>query len=399
MTTSAMKNSLLPPGLVSNLEQVLLSRKAGGAAAAGEGHQDRQPESDKNDLAEPSSSNSNSNSGGAAGELDSSKPIILVTNADGIESPGLTYLVSALVLQGLYNVHVLAPQSDKSVAGHSVTLRETVAVTSADIEGATAYEVSGTTVDCVSLALSGALFSWSKPLLVISGINKGSCCGHHMFYSGVVAGAREALFSGVPSISISLNWKSNESQESDFKDAASVCLPLITGAIRDIEKGAFPKFCSLNVEIPTSPLANKGFKLTKQSLWRSTLNWNAIPANRNLASSRFLSNQQSLGLQLAQLGRDASAAGAARRLTTQRKSIEVVESVGVAGKSDPKRTVKYFRLELLDKKQQEGDEDLDFQALENGFVAVTPISLSSHEQDIRSAASEWISTALQEERQ
>nr|GLL35114.1 uncharacterized protein LOC109192561 [Ipomoea trifida] len=259
MTTSAMKNSLLPPGLVSNLEQVLLSRKAGGAAAAaaGEGHQDRQPESNENDLAEPSSSSSNSNSGGAAGELDSSKPIILVTNADGIESPGLTYLVNALVLQGLYNVHVLAPQSDKSVAGHSVTLRETVAVTSADIQGATAYEVSGTTVDCVSLALSGALFSWSKPLLVISGINKGSCCGHHMFYSGVVAGAREALFSGVPSISISLNWKSNESQESDFKDAASVCLPLITAAIRDIEKGAFPKFCSLNVEIPISPLANK----------------------------------------------------------------------------------------------------------------------------------------------
>lgn len=111
MTTSAMKNSLLPPGLVSNLEQVLLSRKAGGAAAAGEGHQDRQPESNKDDLAEPSSSNSNSNSGGAAGELDSSKPIILVTNADGIESPGLTCLVNALVLQGLYNVHVLAPQS------------------------------------------------------------------------------------------------------------------------------------------------------------------------------------------------------------------------------------------------------------------------------------------------
>lgn len=111
MTTSAVKNSLLPPGLVSNLEQVLLSRKAGGggAAATGEGREDRQPEPNKDNLAEPSSSNSSS--GGTAGELDSSKPIILVTNADGIESPGLTYLVDALVLQGLYNVHVLAPQS------------------------------------------------------------------------------------------------------------------------------------------------------------------------------------------------------------------------------------------------------------------------------------------------
>ncbi|VFQ67014.1 unnamed protein product [Cuscuta campestris] len=389
MTTSALKNGLMPSGLVSNLEQVLLRRKVG--AATGEG----QHKSDKDDSPAPSSSSSNS--GGAAADLDSSKPIVLVTNADGIESPGLTSLVDALVQLGLYNVHVLAPQSDKSVAGHSVTLRDTVAVTAVDIQGATAYEVSGTPVDCVSLALSGALFSWSKPLLVISGINRGSSCGNHMFYSGVIAGAREALLDGVPSISISLNWKTNESQESDFCGAASVCLPFITAAIRDIEKGVFLKCCLLNLEVPTTPLTNKGFKLTKPSLWRSTLSWNAIPANRNVAASRFLSNQQSLGFQLAQLSRDASAAGAARRFTTQKKNIEVVESVGVAGKSDPNRTVKYFRLELLEKKQEEEDEDLDFRALNNGFVAVTPICLPMHEhEDIRSAASEWISTALHE---
>ncbi|RAL42425.1 unnamed protein product [Cuscuta campestris] len=389
MTTSALKNGLMPSGLVSNLEQVLLRRKVG--AATGEG----QHKPDKDDS--PALSSSSSNSGGAAADLDSSKPIVLVTNADGIESPGLTSLVDALVQLGIYNVHVLAPQSDKSVAGHSVTLRDTVAVTAVDIQGATAYEVSGTPVDCVSLALSGALFSWSKPLLVISGINRGSSCGNHMFYSGVIAGAREALLDGVPSISISLNWKTNESQESDFSGAASVCLPFITAAIRDIEKGIFPKCCLLNLEVPTAPLTNKGFKLTKPSLWRSTLSWNAIPANRNVAASRFLSNQQSLGFQLAQLSRDASAAGAARRFTTQKKNIEVVESVGVAGKSDPNRTVKYFRLELLEKKQEEEDEDLDFRALNNGFVAVTPICLPMHEhEDIRSAASEWISTALHE---
>ncbi|CAH9088606.1 unnamed protein product [Cuscuta europaea] len=395
MTTSAMKKSLLPSALVSNLEQVLLRRKVGDASTAEEGKEaDRQHVPGEVESSELSSSTSNS--ADAAGDLDGSKPIVLVTNADGIESPGLTSLVDALVQLGLYNVVVLAPESDKSVAGHSVTLRDTVAVTSADIHGATAYEVSGTPVDCVSLALSGALFSWPKPLLVISGINRGSSCGHHMFYSGVVAGAREALFNGVPSISISLNWKSNASQDSDFECAASVCLPLITAAIRDIENGAFPKGCLLNLEVPTDPLTNKGFKLTKQSVWRSTLNWNAVPANRNVAASRFLSNQQSLGFQLAQLGRDASAAGAARRFTTQRKNIEVVESVGVAGKSDPNRTVKYFRLELLEKKHEEEDEDLDFLALENGFVAVTPISMSTQEQEIQSAASEWISAALPE---
>lgn len=51
--------------------------------------------------------------------------------------------------------------------------------------------------------------------------------------------------------------KKDESQEKDFKDAVTVCLPLINAAIRDIEKGTFPKSCSLNVEIPTAPLTNK----------------------------------------------------------------------------------------------------------------------------------------------
>ncbi|XP_065620923.1 uncharacterized protein LOC112028167 [Quercus suber] len=214
-----------------------------------------------------------------------------------------------------------------------------------------------------------------------------------MFYSGVVAGAREALICGVPSLSISLNWKKDESQENDFKDAVSVCIPLINAAIRDIEKGVFPKSCSLNIEIPTSPLTNKGFKLTKQSMWRSTPNWLAVSANRYPAG-HFMSNQQSLGLQLAQLGRDASAAGAARRLNTQKKHVEI-ESVGVAGKSDSNRVKKYFRLEFLDKEQEETEEDLDFRALENGYVAITPLSLSPHiETDIQTATSDWISAAL-----
>uniref|UniRef100_A0A7N2LN97 Survival protein SurE-like phosphatase/nucleotidase domain-containing protein n=1 Tax=Quercus lobata TaxID=97700 RepID=A0A7N2LN97_QUELO len=415
-STSVKNNNLLPPGLVSNLQQVL-SKKNGDNNNNNKNNDDdnvsnseaESKESDNVEPAEPSSSTSVSD---ASEAVDTSKPIVLVTNGDGIDSPGLVFLVEALVREGLYNVHVCAPQSlyfvvyclfplifssglcgDKSVSGHSVTLQETVAVSSSEINGSTAFEVSGTPVDCVSLALSGALFSWSKPLLVISGINRGSSCGHHMFYSGVVAGAREALICGVPSLSISLNWKKDESQENDFKDAVSVCIPLINAAIRDIEKGVFPKSCSLNIEIPTSPLTNKGFKLTKQSMWRSTPNWLAVSANRYPAG-HFMSNQQSLGLQLAQLGRDASAAGAARRLNTQKKHVEI-ESVGVAGKSDSNRVKKYFRLEFLDKEQQETDEDLDFRALENGYVAITPLSLSPQiETDIQTATSDWISAAL-----
>ncbi|KAJ9190338.1 hypothetical protein P3X46_001554 [Hevea brasiliensis] len=384
---TSVKNNFLPPGLVSNLQEVLLSRKG----------EEGDRSNDANDKStEPSTSSSVENT--SANE-DNSKPIVLVTNGDGIESPSLVYLVQALVREGLYNVHVCAPQSDKSVSGHSVTLQQTISVTSADINGATAYEVSGTPVDCVSLALSGALFSWSKPLLVISGINRGSSCGNHMFYSGVVAGAREALISGVPSLSISLNWKKNESQESDFKDAVAVCLPLINAAIRDIEKGSFPKRCSLHIEIPTPPSTNKGFKLTKQSMWRSSPSWLAVSANRHPSTGHFMSNQQSLGIQLAQLSRDASAAGAARRLTTQRKNVEII-SVGVAGKSDTGRVKKYFCLEFLDKEQEDSDEDLDFRALENGFVAIIPLSLSPCiEPDINVTASDWISSAIHEDQQ
>ncbi|XP_057978484.1 uncharacterized protein LOC131164939 [Malania oleifera] len=387
MTTS-VKNNFMPPGLVSNLQEVLLSRK---------GNEEEQSNKKKDESAEPSSSSTPSDAVGANSEQESSKPVVLVTNGDGIESPGLTYLVEALVREGLCSVHVCAPQSDKSVSGHSVTLRETVAVSSAEINGATAYEVCGTPVDCVSLALSGALFSWSKPLLVISGINKGSSCGQHMFYSGVVAGAREALMSGIPSMSLALNWKKEESKDSDFKDAVTVCLPLINAAIRDIGKGSFPKSCSLNIVIPTSPLTNKGFKLTKQSLWRSSPSWLAV-SNRHPAGGHYMSNQQSLGLQLAQLSRDASAAGAARRLTTQRKNVEI-ESVGAAGKSDSNRAVKkYFRLEFVEKEQEDVDEDLDFRALDNGFVAVTALTLSPQiESNAQAAASDWISTAVQGE--
>lgn len=378
---------MLPPGLVNNLQEVLLSRK-GGNSNTNNDEQQQKPDA-VTDSTETSTS--------ASDENDNSKPVVLVTNGEGIYSLGLVYLVQALVRSGLYNVHVCAPQSDKSVSSHSVTVRETITVTPAEIDGATAYEVSGTPVDCVSLALSGALFSWSKPLLVISGINRGSSCGHHMFYSGVVAGAREALISGVPSLSISLNWKREESQESDFKDAVAVCLPLITAAIRDIEKGVFPKSCFLSIEIPTSPSANKGFKLTKQSMWRSAPNWLAVSANRHPSSAaHFMSNQQSLGLQLAQLSRDASAAGAARRISAQRQNVEV-ESVG-AIKSDTNKVKKYFRLEFINKEQEEAEEDLDFKALDNGFVAVTPFSLCPQiEVDIQTAASDWISGALQVE--
>ncbi|KAL9311558.1 unnamed protein product [Arabidopsis thaliana] len=378
------KNNGLSAALVSNLQDVLSKRKVGNEEkVVSDGSAEEAPStSDSVDVASVEE------------EMDDSRPIVLVTNGDGIDSPGLVSLVEALVLEGLYNVHVCAPQTDKSASAHSTTPGETIAVSSVKLKGATAFEVSGTPVDCISLGLSGALFAWSKPVLVISGINQGSSCGHQMFYSGAVAGAREALISGVPSLSISLNWKKDESQESHFKDAVGVCLPLINATIRDIAKGVFPKDCSLNIEIPTTPSSNKGFKVTKQSMWRQSPSWQAVSAHRHPGAGNFMSNQQSLGAQLAQLGRDASAAGAARRFTTQKKSIVEIESVGVAGKTDT-RVKKFFRLEFLAKEQEYTDEDLDIKALEDGCVSVTPLSLLPNiDSETQAAAAEWISKAL-----
>ncbi|KAF3662372.1 putative nucleosome assembly protein C2D10.11C-like [Capsicum annuum] len=274
MRPSREKANLLPPGLVSNLQDVLSNRKG------------KDPDSSNNE--------DGSNELISVSNDDDTRPVVMVTNADEVEFPGLTYLVHALVTQELYNIHVCAPQPwvffhaslsislDGSTASHSFTLKETIAVASTEIHGAIAYEVSGITLS--------------------------------LFYSGVVAGARESLFSGVPSISISLDWKKDESQESDFKDAVGVCLPLINAALRDIEKGAFPKCCLLHVQVPKSPLTNK----------------------KLIVDSEF----PGPGLQETPITSEIE--GAAHQLATQKNNIEEVESVGVAGKSDTNRKAKYF---------------------------------------------------------
>ncbi|KAJ8486727.1 hypothetical protein OPV22_019212 [Ensete ventricosum] len=385
MTTSptSTRNRQLPPSLVANLHSVLAGRKP----PDGDG-----VEGDSSAAPVEAAADSEPAVGGPR------KPVVLVTNADGISSPGLTHLVEALVRIGQYDVYVCAPESDMSASAHSVTVHRTLAATSAPLEGAKAFELSGYPADCTSLALSGALFSWSNPALVISGINKGPNCGERIFYSGAVAGAREALMIGVPSVAISLNWQEEESRESDFKDAVEVCLPLIKAAMRDIEKGLFPRKCLLNIEIPTAPSKNKGFKLTKHSFWRSTRScWQAVPRNRHPAG-HFMSMNQGLGAQLAQLNRDASAAGAARRSGGQSKMLET-ESVAAAGKPDQREVVKkVFRLELVEKEQEGPDEDVDFRALKNGYIAVTPLHLDMHvelESEIRACVSDWLSAVLE----
>ncbi|XP_078443639.1 survival protein SurE-like phosphatase/nucleotidase [Wolffia australiana] len=373
-SSTSVRTSNLPPSLIANLENVLRGRN--------EREEVPQP------APEPSSGSADPAKRTAL--IAEPKPIVLVTNGDGIDGPGLIPLIEALAKADLFEIHVCVPESDKSLSGHSVSVRETVIASSVAINCASGFEISGTPVDCISLALSGALFGFSKPTLVISGISKGSSCPNHLLYSGTLSAAREASMSGIPSLSISLNWKKDESRDSDFQAAADCCLPLIIALIRDVDKGVIPNGCFLNIDVPTSPKAFKGFKANRLGIWKPTLSWQAVSGYKPPAG-QFMSKHQSLGIQLAQLGRDASAAGAARRFNTHRETVEV-ESVAAAGKSDSQsgKIKKHFRLEVQEK-DHEGNEDL-----ENGFVTVTPIYLASHLEPDSSitSLSEWLSNAL-----
>ena len=172
----------------------------------------------------------------------SDRPRILVTNDDGIDAPGLRALVQILLSTNLYEVLVCAPDSEKSAVSHSITWRHAVAVKRVDIDGATAYAVSGTLADSASLGISAALFP-SIPDLVISGINIGSNCSYHIVYSGTVAGAREAFINGVPSVSLSYQWVAGTSNINDFKLSAEACLPIISSIMAEIKNQRYTERC------------------------------------------------------------------------------------------------------------------------------------------------------------
>ncbi|EAZ13283.1 hypothetical protein OsJ_03208 [Oryza sativa Japonica Group] len=408
----APRPNALACALVSNLQCVLGARRPQPPAAEEAGAEAPAPEA--------------AESSGAAPVADEgpAKPAVLLTCAGGIRAPGLAALVDSLVAGGRCDVHVCAPESDKPACGYSITIRETITATSVDFKGAKAFEISGTPVDCVSLALSGRLFSWSAPALVISGINAGANCGYEMFHSSAIAAAREALLYDVPSIAISLNWKKDESKDSDFKDAAEVCLPLIHAALEGVEKGTFLRGCLLNIGVPSSPTTNKnayclsrpgtsyltglptnakisisliyqGFKLTKQSIYRPAQSWEGVSTSRPTPATHFMGMHQSLGIQLAQLGKDASAAGAARRINAQRKIVEV-ESVASTGKAEAREVVKkLFRAEFTEKQHECLDEDIDLRALENGFISVTPLNIHGNvAPETGAPASDWLSVAV-----
>lgn len=124
------------------------------------------------------------------------RPLILVTNDDGIRSPGIRLLAEAL--EPLGEVRVFAPDRQRSAVGHGVSLHHPLRVTELR---AGWHMVDGTPTDCVMLAVRMLL--GRRPDLVVSGINDGANLGDDVTYSGTVAGAFEGMLLGVPAIAVS----------------------------------------------------------------------------------------------------------------------------------------------------------------------------------------------------
>jgi 5'-nucleotidase len=125
-----------------------------------------------------------------------SRPRILLTNDDGIHSAGLTAAAKALGRIG--EVWVVAPDRERTAAGHAVTLHKPLRIHEIDKR---VYVVNGTPVDCVNLALLNILPK--RPQLLVSGINKGVNLGDDVLYSGTVSAAVEGTILGIPSMAVS----------------------------------------------------------------------------------------------------------------------------------------------------------------------------------------------------
>lgn len=177
-----------------------------------------------------------------------------MTNDDGIHARGLHELASILSLE--HEISIVAPDSERSAVSHGLTIRTPLFIRQHPVGTLTGFAVSGTPADCVKLGIDQLVDH--EPDLVVSGINNGSNTGVNVFYSGTVAAALEASFSGIPAIAVSIGSFTPEY----FKDASR-----ITGnIIRELDPASFPQGLVLNINIPNLAECDiRGIRMTRQS--------------------------------------------------------------------------------------------------------------------------------------
>lgn len=176
---------------------------------------------------------------------------VLLSNDDGIHAPGLVTL--AEVLQKEHDCLIVAPATEKSACGHSISLGQKLIIDELDSRR---FAVCGTPADAIKFALSE--LSEFQPDVLVSGINPGPNTGVSVFYSGTISAAREGLINRIPSMAISIGNKN----VTDFSFAASFAKKLLKG----YAENAFPVTALLNVNIPDLPEAEiRGIKIVRQA--------------------------------------------------------------------------------------------------------------------------------------
>jgi 5'-nucleotidase len=175
------------------------------------------------------------------------KPVLLVTNDDGVHAAGIQALADSL--RQLGEVWVAAPDREASASSQSLTLKHPLR---AEKVAERVFAIDGTPADCVNLAVVKLLPR--HPDVIVSGINRGANLGEDVFYSGTVGAAREGTFFGVPSLAVSLAARA----DLDYAPAAAFAARLTSLVL---ERG-LPDRTLLNVNVP--PGQPKGAAITVQ---------------------------------------------------------------------------------------------------------------------------------------
>jgi 5'/3'-nucleotidase len=175
---------------------------------------------------------------------------VLLTNDDGIGAEGLHALRRELrEIEGL-EVHVIAPDSNRSATARSITTRSPLWVEEVSLDdGSSGFATDGTPVDCVRFADLGLL--GERPDLIVSGINHGANLGDDVTYSGTVAAALEGIVLGIPAMAVS---QQSAAREMDFRFGRqfdfSICARFAAGLVRLLKGEELPVGTLINVNCP-----------------------------------------------------------------------------------------------------------------------------------------------------
>lgn len=198
------------------------------------------------------------------------KPLILITNDDGITAKGIAQLVKSM--QKIGDILVVAPDKPQSGMGHAITIHHPLRLSKSNqFEGVEAYTCSGTPVDCVKLGIYEIIKR--RPDLLVSGINHGSNAATNVLYSGTMSAAVEGAIEGIPSIGFSLL---DHSSDADFEAAGHFASQIAAASLaNNLQKGV-----CLNVNIPKGKLEElKGTKICRQgrAFWEDSFDKRTDP--------------------------------------------------------------------------------------------------------------------------